>query len=63
MSLYRFVCDHVVPGCTHQDEDESRPALELRANEHLMQHHSRDQVDDWIAEANVPAELTFLRPA
>jgi len=61
--LYRFVCDHVEPGCNHQDQDESRQALEQRANEHLMQHHSRDQVDDWIVEAQVAGELTFLRPA
>lgn len=60
--MYYFKCEHLEPGCTHEDQDESREALERRANTHLEEHHDYSHVDDWVAESFKASGMTFLRP-
>lgn len=61
--MFHFKCEHLEAGCTHDDEDESRQALESRADEHLREHHGYAHVDEWVAETFKPTGMTFLRPA
>ncbi|HWB90156.1 MAG TPA: DUF1059 domain-containing protein [Acidimicrobiia bacterium] len=49
--MFKFVCDHIVPGCTHEDQDESRDKLMDRVAIHLREHHDIDHTHDHVAEA------------
>lgn len=49
--MFKFVCDHIVPGCGHVDEDETRDDLLERVAVHLREHHDLDHTHDPIADA------------
>lgn len=49
--MFKFICDHIVPGCTHTDEDESHEKLMERVGVHLHEHHDLDYTADPVAEA------------
>lgn len=61
--MFEYVCEHIVPGCTHTDKDESREKLMERVAVHLRQKHNLDYQADPIAETLKTTGITFLRPA
>lgn len=61
--MFEFVCDHVVPGCSHKDRDESREKLLERAAVHLREHHNLDHHDERIAQALKTTGVMPIRPA
>jgi predicted small metal-binding protein len=61
--LFHFKCEQLEADCIHEDQDESREALEQRADDHLREHHNYATIDEWVAETFKPSGLTFLRPA
>lgn len=61
--MFKFVCEHIVPGCTHEDEDETREKVLERAAAHLSRQHDLNHHDDRIAEALRTTGITFMRPS
>ena len=59
--MFHYVCDHLVPGCTHKDEDEIREELLDRVAIHLREHHNLDHRDDRIARSLKTTGITFIR--
>lgn len=60
--MFEYVCDHLVPGCTHKDRDETREKLLDRAAIHLREHHDLDHHDEPIAETLKQTGIVFIRP-
>ncbi len=60
--MFEFVCEKLVPGCTHRDEAEKREELLERVAIHLREHHNLDHRDEPIAEALKSSGVVFLRP-
>ncbi len=52
----------LIPGCTHQDKDESEEKLRERAAAHLEAHHNLDQFNQPITEVLRHTGITFIRP-
>jgi len=61
--VFRFVCDHIVPGCSHVDEDASQEKLLERVAVHLREHHDLDHRDERIAAALKTTGVMPIRPA
>jgi len=61
--VFEFICDRVIPGCTHEDRDESREQLLERAEAHLKEHHDLDHDDEPIDEVLKRTGIIFIRPA
>ncbi len=61
--VFEFICDRVIPGCTHEDRDESREQLLERTAAHLKEHHNLDHYNEPIDEVLKRTGITFIRPA
>lgn len=61
--MFEFVCDHLVPGCTHKDHDTEQDRLLERAAVHLREHHDLDHRDERVGTALKKTGITFVRPA
>lgn len=60
--VFEFVCERIVPGCSHTDRDESREKLMDRVAVHLREHHDLDHRDDPISETLSTTGISFIRP-
>jgi hypothetical protein len=58
--MFEFICDHLIPGCTHEDRDEDRDKLVERALHHSEEHHP-DQ-HDRLAQTLRTTGVVFIRP-
>lgn len=61
--MYEYICEHIIPGCTYTDKDESREKLMERTGAHLTEKHYLDRHDDPIADALNKTGIRFIRPA
>ena len=61
--VYKYICDHVIPGCDHTDQSQSRDELMERVEVHLSEYHKVDPRDRAIERALETAGVTFIRPA
>lgn len=61
--MFEFVCDRIIPGCTHVDQDKAKEQLLERAAAHLKEHHNLDHHNEPIAEGLKRTGITFIRPA
>ena len=61
--VFEFVCDRIIPGCTHEDRDKSKEQLLERAAAHLREHHNLDHHQDPIGEVLERTGIIFIRPA
>ena len=61
--VFEFICDRVIPGCTHEDRDESREQLLERAEAHLKEHHDLDHHNEPIDDVLERTGIIFIRPA
>jgi predicted small metal-binding protein len=60
--MFHFICDHIVPGCTHVDEDESRQELLERVANHLREHHDLDHTHDTALDDLLKRTIMPIRP-
>jgi predicted small metal-binding protein len=62
--MFQFVCEKLIPGCTHTDEDEDREELLERATQHFKEHHDYDleHHHEPIADTLNRTGVVFLRP-
>jgi predicted small metal-binding protein len=44
--MYEFLCDHVIPGCTHKEHGDTPEAAHEKAIKHLHEHHEMDYIDN-----------------
>jgi predicted small metal-binding protein len=61
--MYRFVCNHIVPGCTFELEDPDREKLIKEVATHLREHHDLDHRDERIAQALKTGGIGYFRQA
>lgn len=61
--MFEFVCERIIPGCTHKEEDENRDELMERVGTHLREQHDLDHHEASVAEALKTSGITFIRPA
>ena len=43
--MFEFVCDRIIPGCTHVERGETREKLLENAMDHLGDRHGTDYID------------------
>jgi predicted small metal-binding protein len=60
--MFQFICDKLIPGCTHTDEDEDRDKLLERAARHYEEHHDLEHHHEPIADTLSKTGVVFLRP-
>jgi predicted small metal-binding protein len=60
--MWKFVCEHIVPGCTEEILDESREEVVSKAVVHLEERHALDPNDDRIAEALKTTGVIYIQP-
>lgn len=61
--MYDFVCDHIIPGCTHKEHGEDKADVYEKAARHLREHHAFDHGDEPIATTLEKTGAIFIRPA
>ncbi len=61
--IYDFICDRLIPGCTHEDHDKKKAQLAERAAAHMREHHGYSHVDEPIGETLERTGAIFIRPA
>lgn len=44
--MFTFVCERLIPGCTHEDTAESRAEAREKAIEHLAGYHRMEYLND-----------------
>lgn len=44
--MYEFVCDRIIPGCTHKDRGDTPEAVREKAIAHLREGHGMDYIDE-----------------
>jgi predicted small metal-binding protein len=42
--VYEFLCEHIIPRCTHRESGKDRQVVYEKALEHMREHH--DDIDD-----------------
>lgn len=43
--MYEFVCDHMIPGCTHRETGDTPEAVREKAIAHLHENHGMEYID------------------
>ena len=43
--MLEYICDRVIPGCTHEERGDTPERVAEKAREHLHQHHGMDYLD------------------
>lgn len=59
--MFEFVCEHLVPGCTHKDHAQKQEELLDRAVAHLKEHHNLDHRDQPYDDAVKTLGVQFIR--
>jgi predicted small metal-binding protein len=44
--VFEFICDRIVPGCTHKETGDTPEAVREKAVQHLHDHHGMDYIDN-----------------
>ena len=44
--MWEYVCDKVIPGCTHTERGDTSEAVREKARAHLEGHHDLNYIDD-----------------
>lgn len=60
--MFEFMCDHVIPGCTHKERAETREELIAKVDLHLREHHDLHVHDPTVMKALDAGAIKFIRP-
>lgn len=44
--MYEFVCDRIIPGCTHRERGDTPEAVREKAIAHLHERHGMEYIDE-----------------
>lgn len=58
--MFEFVCDRVIPGCTHRETGDTPEAVREKALAHLHDHHGMDYIDEPV-QAKITAAILGAR--
>jgi predicted small metal-binding protein len=59
--MFEFVCDRIIPGCTHVERGDTREKVLEQGLDHLRRDHDMDYIDEpW--EKRVRASAIFEAP-
>lgn len=47
--MFEFVCDRLIPGCSHRETGDTPEAVREKALIHLREHHGPEYVDGTTA--------------
>lgn len=61
--MFEYLCERIIPGCSHEDRDKSEEELLRRVDNHLREHHNLDHPDDRVTVALRETGIQFIRPA
>lgn len=53
--MFEYVCDRLIPGCSHSETGDTPEAVREKALKHLHEHHGMDYLD-----AGTSSELDSL---
>lgn len=42
---YEFVCDRIIPGCTHTETAKTKEEARQKAERHMKDHHEMEYLD------------------
>lgn len=48
--MFEFVCDHIIPGCSHTDRADTAEKVLTQARDHLRDHHGMEYIDEPLLE-------------
>ena len=48
--MYEYVCDHIIPGCTHKETGDTPEAVREKAIAHLHEHHDMSYIDEDVSQ-------------
>ena len=48
--MFEFVCDRIIPGCSHKETGDTPEAVREKAVAHLHQHHDLAYIDADLME-------------
>jgi len=43
--MFEFVCDRLIPGCSHRETGDTPEAVREKAVKHLHEHHGMEYID------------------
>ena len=58
--MYEFLCERVIPGCTHKEQGESREKVHERAMEHMREHHSTAHAIEEMRDRVIKDAMIYL---
>lgn len=58
--VYEFICERVIPGCTHQERGSNQEEVHERAMEHMRDHHSDDYAVEETRDRVIGDAMIFI---
>ena len=59
--MFEFVCDRIIPGCTHVERGDTHEKVLEQAMDHLRERHGTEHIDEsW--EERVRGAVIISRP-
>lgn len=46
--MFEFVCDRIIPGCTHVERGDTHEKALEAARAHMREHHGTDYIDETL---------------
>jgi predicted small metal-binding protein len=43
--MYEYICDRLIPGCSHRETGDTPEAVREKALKHLHEHHGMEYLD------------------
>jgi predicted small metal-binding protein len=62
VSVFEFVCERIIPGCSHVDRGDTREKLLEQAMDHMREHHDMDYIDKSFEERMLAVGIVPLKP-
>ncbi|MFO7547651.1 MAG: DUF1059 domain-containing protein [Acidimicrobiia bacterium] len=61
--MFEFVCDRIIPGCTHKESGDTVEEVRELARTHLHEHHGMEYLDEsWEQRLGSAIVLGGMRP-
>ena len=56
--MFEFVCERVIPGCSHKETGDTPEAVREKAERHIHEHHGTEYLE---GAARIDLSLAILR--
>jgi predicted small metal-binding protein len=58
--VYEFICERVIPGCTHKERGPNREEVHEKAMEHMRDHHKDDNAVEETRDRVIGDAMIFI---